>query len=100
MEIAPFDHFVYGPIFALKKLPDGRDAAIVPLLYNVRLFVGQPNAPTYDDMWDYDTAEEAKEALKNWQGRPGTEPQGWIRHPPSGRRRAAGGDPATEWICL
>ena len=33
---------------------------------------------------------DAQEALAAWDGAPGTEPQGWHRHPTSGRRRTDG----------
>jgi len=42
----------------------------------------------FDDCWCYATYELAKQAFDSYQ--PGTEPEGWHRHPMSGRRRPEG----------
>jgi hypothetical protein len=36
-------------------------------------------------------------AFVQWEGQEGTEPEGWMRHVQSGRRRP-GGDPTQEYI--
>jgi hypothetical protein len=42
---------------------------------------------TYDGRWCYKDYDAAKTALDAWDGKEGTEPSGWHRHPGSGRRR-------------
>jgi hypothetical protein len=49
----------------------------------------------YEDRWCYATREKAKAAYDAWDG--SGEPQGWHRHPDTGRRRE-NGDPATEYV--
>lgn len=56
--------------------------------------VGRAGRAGYDDRWCYDTAEEAIIAIHNWNGIDG-EPEGWKRHPATGRRREKDG---TEYI--
>lgn len=51
----------------------------------------------YNDRWCYHTYAAATTAAENWSGEAGTEPEGWHRHPTTGRRREDG-DPATETI--
>jgi hypothetical protein len=43
------------------------------------------NAWGYEDRWCFSTYEEAKSALDAWDGT--GEPEGWHRHPKTGRRR-------------
>lgn len=43
----------------------------------------------YGDRWCYSSYEKAKQALDNW-GAEDAEPQGWHRHPATGRRRPDG----------
>jgi len=42
----------------------------------------------YADRWCYHTVNDAARALLAWDGK--GEPEGWHRHPPSGRRRPEG----------
>lgn len=49
------------------------------------------------DRWCYDTPRAAVRAAEAWDGAEGTEPQGWHRHPSTGRRRP-GGDAAQEHV--
>jgi hypothetical protein len=51
----------------------------------------------YENRWCYSTYDAAKAALDAWTGEDGTEPQGWHRHPSTGRRRPDG-DPSKEYI--
>jgi len=54
----------------------------------------------YDDRWCYHSKEAALAAIAGWdRNYPTTEPQGWHRHPTTGRRRE-GGDPTKEVIVL
>lgn len=48
------------------------------------------------DRWCYETYEAASQALADWDCAAGTEPDGWHRHPDSGRRRDKSGK---EWVC-
>ncbi len=48
-------------------------------------------------MWCYGTFEEAVAALWAWDDAKNPEPGGWMRHPPSGRRRP-NGDPRKEIV--
>lgn len=52
--------------------------------------VSEIHAMGYVDRWCYSSREKALEALKEWRGSVG-EPQGWHRHPITGRRVASDG---------
>lgn len=49
----------------------------------------------FDEEWMYATFEQAVAAFKAWDGE--GEPEGWIRHTPSNRRRPDG-DPSQETV--
>ena len=71
------------------EFPDGRVAYLIPQMFNVRISVS-PNreAEWFDDIYDYLDATTALPAFLCWFARDGEgEPEGWIRHKPSGRRR-------------
>jgi hypothetical protein len=71
--------------FAQKSLTDGRIAWLTPMLFSWRLCIGRADDDLgYDDGWCYEDWETAKGALAAWDG--SGEPQGWHRHPASGRR--------------
>lgn len=79
-----------------KPLGDGRYAAIVPMQFTHAIVVGQMGDKiSYDDRWCYGGQDAARKALDAWDGT--GEPQGWHRHPRSGRRRT-NGDPAMEYV--
>lgn len=63
---------------------------------NLRLAIGDPCSPFFDDVWCYQApqTELAWRAALGWDGE--GEPEGWYRHPESGRRRP-GGDAAKEY---
>ena len=89
-------HAVYGPNHGIKQLPDGRDAVVVSqILGTARLIVGGRTASWYDDLWCYKSVDRAVSAMEAWDGT--GEPEGWIRHLPSGRRRPDG-DPGREYV--
>jgi len=46
-------------------------------------------------VWQYQSRDAALVALAAWDGE--GEPEGWYRHPATGRRRP-GGDPAQEFV--
>lgn len=55
-----------------------------PLLVDQGHIVGPCDAHGYDNEWMYASFDEAILALLAWDGE--DEPQGWMRHMPSGRR--------------
>jgi hypothetical protein len=76
--------------------PDGRRIAVIPLMYTAAVIIGRPHQATwYDDRWCYTSATAALAAAQAWDGT--GEPDGWHRHPPTGRRRPDG-DPSKEHI--
>jgi hypothetical protein len=76
-----------------KFFEDGRAAVLMPLLFTCAI-VDDLDSCGYGDRWCYHTVEDAKKALAAWDGAEGTEPDGWHRHPASGRRRENG----KEWV--
>lgn len=76
--------------------PDGRRIAVTPLMYTAAIMIGRPHQLTwYDDRWCYHTVPAALAAARAWDGT--GEPDGWHRHPDTGRRRPDG-DPTREEI--
>jgi hypothetical protein len=73
-----------------------RLVAIMPLIYT-HAIVTIADAFGYEDRWCYHDYAAAKCALDEWDGCSGTEPQGWHRHPASGRRRPQG-DASEEYV--
>lgn len=70
-------------------LPEGRYKAILPLMYTHAIVVGRLGDETgYDDRWCFKSLAEARGAFEAWGGT--GEPEGWVRHPTSGRRRPEG----------
>jgi len=68
----------------------GHWACIMPLIYTHAIIVGRFGEPDrYDDRWCYHGREAAAAALEKWNG--AGEPEGWHRHPASGRRRREDG---------
>lgn len=75
---------------------NGLEWVVYPMIYTARLCVGPPEDRTgYDDAWCYGSLEAALAAARAWDGK--GDPEGWHRHPASGRRRP-GGDPKLEFI--
>ena len=77
------------------------DVAVMPLMYTGGLII-LPKVRTtqtwYLDRWCYHSVAAAIEAAKAWDGVwPEGEPDGWHRHPATGRRRE-NGDPSTEEV--
>ena len=64
---------------------DGRWAGLFQFMFTWAVITGR-GVLTYDDRWCYATREKAKASLDAWDMAPGTEPQGWHRHPATGRR--------------
>jgi hypothetical protein len=73
----------------IKLLSPTKWAAINQFMFTHAIIVGTVgNRTEYDDRWCYHDYKSAKAALDAWDGT--GEPQGWHRHPPTGRRREAG----------
>src|SRR3954462_4255360 len=73
----------------VKLLPDGRWAGLLRFLYTHAIIVGQIGDQCgYDDRWCFASEAKALAALNEWDGT--GEPNGWHRHPGSGRRRPEG----------
>jgi len=85
---------------AERLLPDGGgELCVYPLFFGAaRLTFGgrDPDCDVgYDDCWDYPSLTAAIKAMERWDGQ--GEPDGWTRHPTSGRRRPDG-DPSREFV--
>lgn len=83
---------------APKPLMDrpGHYAAILRLIYTHAIITGPVGDTTmYADRWCYETEGDARKALDAWNG--AGEPEGWHRHPSTGRRRP-GADSMDEYI--
>ncbi len=81
----------------VRPLGDGRAVFLLPMLGgNLRVAIGDVGSPFLDDGWCYQAAqsEEAWKAALGWDGE--GEPEGWYRHPDTGRRRPDG-DPQKEY---
>ncbi len=65
-------------------LENGRQAAIAPFIFT-HAIVCDFDVFGYGDRWCYYTKREAVQALAAWNGK--GDPEGWHRHPKSGRRR-------------
>lgn len=70
-----------------RQFEDGGDACIAPLMFTAAILYGLSDF-SYEDRWCYKSVEAAKEALDAWDGT--GEPEGWHRHPMTGRRRENG----------
>lgn len=93
---APEDRWAIWDGILVRRLDDTRYIGIKPFLYTYAVIWGYLNNDyVYEDRWCYHTAVEAAVAATVWDGT--GEPQGWHRHPASGRRRTDG-DPAREYV--
>jgi hypothetical protein len=75
-----------------KQISGDRTAAVLPMLFTHAIITmcNDDRAEVgYEDRWCYHHLPSAIVALSEWNGE--GEPQGWHRHPPSGRRRDADG---------
>jgi hypothetical protein len=74
----------------LRPIDNAQWVGIVPLMYTHAIIIGRLGDMTgYENRWCYESYDNAKAALDAWDGR--GEPQGWHRHPISGRRRSKDG---------
>jgi hypothetical protein len=83
---------------AFREVGDGRGLWVYRMFYTFKLVIGPIGSGGYDDHWCYKDRQNAVTAFFLWNPLETAEPEGWVRHPPSGRRRFPDGDPATEEI--
>lgn len=80
----------YDPMaeaYVVGHLPDGRAIWAHDLMFHASLIIGPPGVPLYDDRWCYPDLAAAVLAGQAWMLHGGPEPDGWHRHPATGRRR-------------
>lgn len=81
----------------LRTSGEGRWVGVVlKLLGQASVAIGTDRG-FWDDMWDYATVPEALAAWIQWDAIQQAEPEAWIRHPATMRRREEG-DPAREEV--
>jgi hypothetical protein len=83
----------------VRHLPDGRYISVYPLWFgNWQLTISEAgNFEEHYDTWTYDLLHRVLYQAMKWSGDRGTEPEGWIRNPPTGRRRPDG-DAKREYV--
>lgn len=90
-EIAVFRRWLLkeGRVDAFRWFPElGIYTATRRLLFHHTLFWGFiGDCETYEERWCYPDGASALRALIAWDASAGGEPDGWNRHPKSGRRR-------------
>lgn len=85
-------------VWLVHALPGGRFKAVIPFMYTHAIIWGYmaDAKESYEDRWCYRHQALAVAAADVWAGPP-DEPDGWHRHPRSGRRRPDG-DPTQEYV--
>ena len=78
------------------RFANGRDAAITRMIFT-HAILADLTKWGYGDRWCFSSLAKAVQALDDWNGEEGTEPQGWHRHPDTGRRRPDG-DATREYV--
>lgn len=79
------------PLLRLYVEEDGRVVYVYPLLFGqASLGIGDPAKDYMDDQWEYPDIESAVIAALFWEPAKSSEPEGWTRHPATGRRRPDG----------
>lgn len=83
---------------ALGHAEKGRWYGVKRLLFHYTLATGDlGDKESITDRWCYETFDKAGDALVEWASRDfAGEPEGWHRHPLTGRRRT-NGDPTQEY---
>jgi len=81
----------------VRRIDDRRYVAVIPFIYTSGVVWGHIDSctATYEDRWCYHAVAAAVVHASAWQGPDGEEPDGWHRHPATGRRRDAHGN---EWV--
>ncbi len=81
----------------VRDLGDGRMIGVMPLTFGRGcLGIGRSDAGAFDDVWDFLSLARAIAEAETWNPADEPEPQGWNRHPSTGRYRP-GGNPAQEY---
>ena len=79
-----------------KPLDDGRYAALFQFMFTWAIVTGRiGDRNCYEDRWCYHDEDVARVALDAWDGT--GEPEGWHRHPMTGRRRESGKQEEIHW---
>lgn len=78
----------------LRELGDAGLVGLYKLIYTYAIISGI-GTYTYEDRWCYESCAAARRALDAWDGT--GEPQGWHRHPRTGRRIDSLGNMTTNW---
>lgn len=78
-----------------RELPDGRVLHLEKMPHFFRLSVGPREWPVFDSVYDFEADETAWRAILEWDGT--GDPEGWFRHPHSGRYRP-GGSRSQEYV--
>lgn len=78
-----------GSYSYVKHFADGQVAWLARFAFTTAILYGLEPCG-HRDRWCYQTMADARRALDEWNGE--GEPQGWHRHPDSGRRINGSGD--------
>jgi len=81
-------------LLQITTFPNGRKAGLMRFMFTWAI-VADFNLAGYDERWCYKEFSTAAGALKDWDGE--GEPEGWHRHPLSGRRRDEAGMDIGTW---
>lgn len=81
-------HWSSGGTAVVRRVDDERWVAVIPFIFTHAIVWGWMRTATsfYEDRWCYHSPRDAIAAATVWDVAPGTEPEGWHRHPMSGRR--------------
>lgn len=82
----------------IRDVPDaGLFIGLIPQIFNLKVVVGKLEFKSdgYDDGFEFTDTEAAIAAFLEWNGT--GDPEGWIRHPDTGRRRP-NGDLSREFV--
>jgi hypothetical protein len=92
---AELNDFLLAEYADVRDLPNGRNLAYKRLMFHWALYVDLDEVG-YGDRYCYATLDGVRHAFLTWNG--DGDPEGWHRHPKTGRRR----DLATgkEWIAF
>ena len=75
-----------GDLFAV-QLRNGRTVHLTKMIFNHRLNLMSENGNGWDDAWCYEDFRSALIAMLNWNTDSMSEPEGWKKHPTTGRYR-------------
>ena len=99
-EIGAFANYIVAECgyMAFRILSSTRYAAVWQLAYTAAIIEGTiGDRAGYSRRWCFEDLASAVQALNEWDGAEGTEPEGWHRSPHDGRRRPDG-DASREYV--